>query len=131
MARKETGIGFVGEVGNIPLAPDGKITPQQITRMLGAVQELVTAFNGRISLGDGASRTRSGNLDGQFIDYFFTLANTAYPIPHDLDRPVVWFVAMVDKNGAVISAANVGSWNNQVFYAKSDIVATTARILIV
>jgi hypothetical protein len=74
---------------------------QHIDTLTEQVRLLVTAVNGKLSVGDGKQSTITGCLDGVNIQYSFTSVAAVQAIPHNLGRkPIGWLV--VDVQWAAI-----------------------------
>jgi len=131
MARIRTGIGMLSDLPPISLQ-EGKLTEVQLAYVTDALRSIIKRLNGLLTVGDASKGSQSGNLDGQFIEFTFVLANTDYVIPHDLERVPIGFILMdVNVDGAVVRGTNRGSWGSRNFQLRCSQASTTALLILV
>lgn len=129
--RKQTGVGFVGDMPPITLS-EGKLTDQQAAYITDTVRGLVRAYNGFISFGDGSNSSQSGNIDGQTKEVFFPDANTDVEVPHGLGRPPIGIIVLdVNVDGAVVRGSQRGDWNGTRLFLRCSEAGTTALMIVV
>jgi hypothetical protein len=123
----------VGQLADFPplILHEGKLTEQHAAYITGSLRAVIRQLNGLISFGNGDQSTQSGNIDGQTKEYVFTLANTAYILPHGLKRVPIGIITLdVNTNGAVVRGINRGSWSNDTLQLSCSVAATTALFVI-
>lgn len=118
----------MGDIPPINLT-DGKMSGPTAAYLTAALRTIIEKFNGAISLGNGSSGYRAGNLDAQYIDVFTpTVADTEIEIPHGLGRkPVGYDIVRRDLACSVYDSSG-GSWGNDVFYLKCSVGSVTLKI---
>lgn len=133
MARQpiiDNGSGGIGRFPAIVLSEDGALTEQQAAWMSGAIQAIVDAMNGQLSLGTGDHATRGGNIAAQWLDVYFKNADDLIEIPHGLLRvPTDVFFGLPDKAASFYSSAR-GSWTDSLIYFASDTADVTVKALV-
>lgn len=129
--RAGSGFGFVSDMPPITLS-EGKLTDQQAAYITDAIRNLIRAFNGRISFGDGSNSSQSGNIDGQTKEVFFVAANTDVEVPHGLGRvPIGVIVLDVTVDAAVVRGSQRGDWNTSRLFLRCSQAGTTALLVVV
>lgn len=84
--RKRTGIGSIAKVNEVRAANPSLIATG-ISTLFSKLNELIDAFNGRISLGDATSYGWAGNLDAVEVEWTTpAVPDTEFVIPHLLGR---------------------------------------------
>lgn len=130
--RIRTGVGMLGDIPSVTVAEDGRLTGVQVTYIFDALRNIIRAFNGRISLGDGSHSSQSGNIDGQTKEVVFAAANTDYEVPHGLGRVPIGIVPLdVNQDGAVMRGNNRGSWSPTHLFVRCNVAGTTGLFLVV
>lgn len=118
-------------MGDIPpiTLEDGKLSGTTATYLSTTLRGMIDKFNGGISLGNGLSGYRSGNLDAQYIDVFTPgVADTEFAVPHGLGRkPIGYDVVRRDK-AAIVYDSSGGSWGENVLYLKCNVASTTIKL---
>lgn len=118
-------------MGDIPpiTLEDGKLSGTTATYLSTTLRGMIDKFNGGISLGNGLSGYRSGNLDAQYIDVFTpSVADTEFAVPHGLGRkPIGYDVVRRDK-AAIVYDSSGGSWGENVLYLKCNVASTTIKL---
>lgn len=118
-------------LGEIPpiVVQEGKLTEGLALVLTNALRALITKVNGLLSLGSGEAGTRSGNVDGMYMDVLTpAVADTEFPVLHRLGRvPVGWAVVGADKAVRVYSS-NTGSWGFRIMYLKADVTSASIRL---
>ena len=129
--RAGAGFGFVPDMPPITLS-EGKLSDQQAAYMTDAIRNLIRAFNGRVSFGDGSNSSQSGNIDGQTKEVFFVAANTDVEVPHGLGRvPIGVIVLDVTVDAAVVRGSQRGDWNSSRLFLRCSQAGTTALLVVV
>lgn len=121
----ETGLGHIADPGNIETV-DGKLTEQAAAALSSFVLDVVAAINGNLSLGDDTPGSRMGNLDARRVEFFFTLANTEYAIPHPLKRVPSGCPVLEQDAAASFYVSRRAAWTDTQFYMKSSAAGVTA-----
>lgn len=118
-------------MGDIPpiTLEDGKLSGTTATYLSSTLRGIIDKFNGGISLGNGLSGYRAGNLDAQYIDVFTPgVADTEFAVPHGLGRkPIGYDVVRRDK-AAIVYDSSGGSWGDNVLYLKCNTASTTIKL---
>lgn len=118
-------------MGDIPpiTLEDGKLSGTTATYLSSTLRGMIDKFNGGISLGNGLSGYRAGNLDAQYIDVFTpAVADTEFTVPHGLGRkPIGYDVVRKDK-AAIVYDSSGGSWGENVLYLKCNVASTTIKL---
>ena len=127
--RIENGVGMLA-APEIQEPKEGQVAGV-VTYLAGLFKNIVTAINGRLSLGNAAQSSQSGNIDGQWITYVFpSSANTEVEIPHGLGRvPVGFFVGEKDK-ACDVYTSNRSGWGKERIYLKCDTATATVNMLV-
>lgn len=125
----EDGVGMIGQVVDVRFQ-EGKLTVAGGDYILSKLKEIVRKINGQLSFGSGVSSARAGNFGGQWIEWIFKAANTAYLIPHSLNRVPVGYKVMRRDKACIIYDANIGDWGDDLFYLKSDTAASTVAMIV-
>jgi hypothetical protein len=129
--RIRKGTGYVSDMPPITLS-EGKLTDQQAAYITDAVRNLIRAYNGGISFGDGSNSSHSGNIDGHTKEVYFTVANTDVEVPHGLGRvPIGILVLDVNMDGAVVRGNQRGDWNANRLFLRCSVAGTTALLVVV
>lgn len=127
--RIENGVGMIPQ----PAVPDLKKenATTVIGYVVGILNGIVRAINGRLTLGNGNQSTQSGNIDGQWITYVFpSTANTEVEIPHGLGRvPVGLFEAERDR-ACTLYSSNRSGWGKTVIYLKCSVASAVVKFLL-
>ena len=129
--RKAPTVGWV----TLPPPPrardDGKLTDSEMQAIWAALGTLARAFNGNVTLGDGAAQSFAGNLDAEVIDFTFPGSPDAeVAVPHLLRRvPIGCVVILQDRAGSVYVSSG-GSWTESWLYLKSSAASMVARLLV-
>jgi hypothetical protein len=130
-ARIRKGTGYIADMPPITLA-EGKLTDQQASYITDAVRNLISAYNGGVSFGDGSNSSHSGNIDGHTKEVYFPLANTDVEVPHGLGRPPIGILTLdVNLDGAVIRGSQRGDWNSTRLFLRCSVAGTTALMVVV
>lgn len=119
-------------MGDIPpiALKEGKISGPTADYLSQSIRGIISKFNGGISLGNGLSGYRAGNLDAQYIDVYTPGADTEFIVPHGLGRkPIGYDVVRLDK-AAIVYDSSAGSWGNEVIYLKCNAANATIRLRI-
>ena len=125
----QDGVGMIGQVVAVRFQ-EGKLTTAGGDYILSKLKEVVKKINGKISFGSGVTSAQAGNMDAQWITWFFKAADTPYLIPHSLNRvPTGYSVRRRDK-ACIIYDANIGDWGNKDFYLQSDTASATVSLLV-
>jgi len=130
-SRIRTGLGQQAIPDPIMVKKDGTVDPAGLTNLKLALQSLVRAYNGMISLGDGSVSSWAGNLDAQWIPVLFpSVADTEMTIPHGLGRLAVgYFVGRADRACSIYDSS-AGSWNTGRIMLKSSVGSATVLLLV-
>jgi hypothetical protein len=129
--RVFNGVGMVADLGNI-VAEDGKLTGAQVGFIVNALRTLQRAVNGKLTFGNGANSSQSGNVDGHTKEVTFTTADTDYEVPHGLGRvPIGVLVLDVNQDGAVVRGGSRGSWSATRLFVRCNVAGTTALFVVV
>lgn len=128
-ARKQTGVGALTRVNPIKANNPSNIVAA-ISSLFSAVNTIIDAFNGRISLGDGTSFGWTGNLDGVEIEWMTpSVANTEFAIPHLLDRvPVRAERTRADRACDVYDSGT--AWTQDQIFLKCSAASALVRLRI-
>jgi hypothetical protein len=126
----EDGIGAIPTVQPITLDKDGRISSAQAKSLLDVFRGIINAINGHLSLGNGITGHRAGNIDAQYIDFLCpAVANTEFIVPHGLGRVPVGYMIVREDRAANVYDSSVGSWSPTLAYFKCNVASTSIRIL--
>lgn len=118
-------------MGDIPpiTLDEGKLSGTTATYLSSALRGIIAKFNGGISLGNGDSGYRAGNLDAQYIDVFTpSVADTEFTVPHGLGRkPIGYDVVRRDK-AAIVYDSSGGSWSDTLLFLKCNAASATIKL---
>lgn len=110
---------------------EGKITAQAIQAVNEHLSLAAAKLNGGISVGDGISGVRSGNIDGRWVTVLTpSVASTEFAVYHNLGRVPVAVLLTVLSEYAQIKSSSEGSWGPDVLFLKCDASGVTIRLLI-
>lgn len=112
------GIGMIGKVIQIKTLADAE----------SAFQILTEKINGNISLGNGDNSTQAGNVDGQYIDWTFTAANTEYEIPWSKNRVAIGYDICRRSAAGHVYDSNVGQWSPTSLFLKADTAGLVVKL---
>lgn len=129
--RIPTGAGMIADLPAVS-SQDGKLTDTQVSYLIDAIKRVISAINGKITLGDSTHSSQSGNVDGQWKEVTFASANVDYEVPHGLGRvPVGIIVIDVNVDGAVVRGGSRGSWSPTRMFVRCNQAGTTALFVVV
>lgn len=129
--RISTGAGMIADLPAVS-SQDGKLTDTQVSYLTDAIKRVISAINGKITLGDSTNSSQSGNIDGQWKEVTFASANTDYEVPHGLGRvPVGIIVLDVNVDAAVVRGGSRGSWSPTRMFVRCNQAGTTALFVVV
>lgn len=129
--RVFNGENMLGDIPPVTLS-EGKLTEQQAGYLSDALRGVIRWANGQVGLGTGEKNTQSGNIDGQWKEFYFAAANTTYEVPHGLERiPVGIIVIDVNVDGAVVRGDDRGDWSTTRLFLRCSQAGTTALFVVV
>jgi hypothetical protein len=117
----ETGQDMLGDLP--PLVSEGNQFTEGVANLLsGVIRAIITKLNGNISLGNGVTGTRAGNLAAQNVDHITpSTPGTEFAVPHDLGRIAVG-VDVTWKDRAVdIYASLDHGWDDDTIWLKATV----------
>lgn len=126
----DKGLGYLSTPQPLQLV-EGKLTEASAQYLYGLLLGLTKAINGNLTIGDGSSGSKSGNLFGQFIEVVTpSVAQTEFAVDHALGRiPVAFLVVMTDTaNGMRTFASSKGSWTDSRIYLKNAVASATITL---
>lgn len=129
--RVESGFGHIGKPSRLILDKEGKVPPGAIVQLNNTVQRIVDTINGALSGGNGDQGTRTGNFDGQFLE--FTTPSTPdaeFELFHGLGRIPVGKVVVRQDKAASLYDSSAGSWTTEVVYFKCNVASVLVRIVL-
>jgi hypothetical protein len=130
-SRIFNGENMLGDIPPITLS-EGKLTEQSASYLSDAIRGLIRWANGQVGWGNAAANTQSGNIDGQWKEYYFKSANTTYEIPHGLKRVPVGIIQIdVNVDGAVVRGDDRGDWSTTRLFLRCSQAATTALFVVI
>lgn len=129
--RIYNGIGMVGQLPDLKLTPDGRMTPLVAQTILNAVIALVSAVNGKLTFGNSVNSTQAGNLDAQWIEWLFVTANAEEIIPHGLGRKAAAYIVCAKDRACDLYDSNRGSWDEQHLRLKCSVAGSTVLFLVI
>lgn len=130
MARIETGAGVIPKI-TATRAKDQSTTTSAIASLFSAINTIIDVLNGRLSFGDGTSYSRTGNFDGQEIEYTTPSgANTEFAVRHDLGRIPVRVEVVRKDRAADVYDSSPGSWTREVIYLKCNVASAVVLLRI-
>lgn len=114
------------------LLEGGQLSEIKLSYLTDSIRSIIRALNGGITFGDATNGSLSGNIDGEFKEFTFVLANVDYILPHELGRvPIGMVVLDVNQDGAVVRGTNRGSWGLNNFQLRCSVANTTALFVVV
>lgn len=127
--RKQTGIGALTRINPIKANTEANIVAA-IAALFAAVNTIIDAVNGRISLGDATSFAWTGNLDAVEIEWVTpSVANTEFAIPHLLGRiPVRAERTRADRACDVYDSGT--AWTKDQIYLKCSVAGALVLLRI-
>ena len=127
--RIQDGVGMIGQVVGVRFQ-EGKLTAAGGDYILSKLKEVVKKLNGKLSFGVGVSSAQAGNFDGQWIEWFFKNADTAYTIPHGLERVPAGYMIMRRDKACIIYDVNIGDWGTNNFFLQCDTADSTVSLIV-
>jgi hypothetical protein len=127
--RKQSGIGSLTRINPIKANNDSNIVAA-ISALFAAVNTIIDAFNGFISMGDGTSFGWAGNLDAVEVEWMTpSVANTEFSIPHLLGRiPVRAERTRADRACDVYDSGT--AWTKDHVYLKCSVASALVLLRI-
>lgn len=123
------GEGALGDIPPITISEDGKLSETMVNTLSNALRGIIKAINGRLSMGNGLTGHRTGNLDGQWIDVLTpAVANTEFVVPHGLKRVPVAAVPLKKDRAVDIYDSSAGSWSDSLIYLKASVASATVKL---
>lgn len=118
----------MGDIPPIALS-DGKMSGPTAAYLTAALRAIIAKFNGAISLGNGSTGYRAGNLDAQYIDvYTPATPDTEIEIPHGLGRKPIGYDVVRRDAACIVYDSSGGSWGKDVLYLKCDTASVTIKL---
>lgn len=118
----------MGDIPPIALS-DGKMSGPTAAYLTAALRSIIEKFNGAISLGNGSTGYRAGNLDAQYIDVFTPATpDTEIEIPHGLGRKPIGYDVVRRDVACIVYDSSGGSWGNDVIYLKCNTASVTLKL---
>ena len=109
---------------------DAGYTPDDIDRIVNAIQQLQSLVGGGLTLGDGTQSSQAGNFNGQIINYAFAAAATLYKIPHGLGRTPNFAILGLPSAGLQVYDPLMGAnWSPRNIELYSSAIGT-AKLLV-
>lgn len=118
---------------NRPLSGEQIITGGQSAELNRQFDQIILAISGRIAFCDGniSNEERGENIDGQFIIFTSTGADTEITITHSLgQKPSGYIIVLQDKAGSLYHASTDTVWTATKIYLKSSVATVTYTIFI-
>jgi hypothetical protein len=128
--RNTDGMGMIPQLGAISLTEDERFTQITANALLTAIDNIISAVNGKLSFGSGAQGYQAGNLDAHWLEHYFTLANTEEVIPHRLGRLPIGYITTRRSKACIIYDSNPGSWDESIIRLKCDTAASSVLLLL-
>lgn len=123
------GEGALGDIPPITITDDGRLSETMVNTLSNGLRGIVKALNGRLSMGNGLTGHRTGNLSGQWIDVLTpAVANTEFVVPHGLQRVPVAAVPVKKDRAVDIYDSSAGSWNDTLIYLKASVASATVKL---
>lgn len=118
----------MGDIPPIALS-DGKLSGTTAAYLTASLRSIIAKFNGAISLGNGSSGYRAGNLDAQYIDVFTpSTPDAEIEIPHGLGRKPIGYDVVRRDAACIVYDSSGGSWGNDVFFVKCNTASVTIKL---
>ena len=127
----ETGEGLMGTPAR--LTPEAtQDVPAAITKLISnlsaQILSVVSKINGGLSLGDGSQSSRTGNLNGQWIEWKFSATpDSEEKIPHSLGRVPVGYEICRRDRACIVYDANTGGWGVDKFYLSCNTASALVK----
>lgn len=127
----EDGEGSVGDIADVKLTGDGKLSESAFNLVLGVLKAVLKRMNGGLTLGLAVTGHRAGNLDAQHITVLCPpTANQEFALPHGLGRtPVGYWSIEWDRAGAIYTSSK-GSWSDSTMYLKCSVASATVALIV-
>jgi hypothetical protein len=127
----EDGIGSIPQVPPITLDQEGRISAPLAKTLLDVFRSITKALNGHLSLGGGITGHRTGNIDGQYVDFLCPgVANTEFIVPHGLGRVVAGYNVVRQDRAVDVYDSKVGSWSPSLIYLKANVASASIRLFL-
>jgi hypothetical protein len=126
-----------GAASRIPLISfstekDGRIATPVLRSMYLALDQVVTALAGRLSLGTGVDGAHTGHLDWQARAFTApSVADTAFEVAHGLGRTPIGYVVIYQSLPGSLYADVSRGWTDEMVYLKSDAADAAFRVLLI
>lgn len=118
----------MGDIPPIALS-DGKMSGPTASYLTAALRTIIAKFNGAISLGNGLSGYRAGNIDAQYIDVFTPATpDEEFIVPHGLGRKPIGYDVVRRDVACIVYDSSGGSWGNDLIYLKCNVGSATIKL---
>jgi len=118
----------MGDIPPIALS-DGKMSGPTASYLTGALRTIIEKFNGAISLGNGESGFRAGNIDAQYIDVFTPATpDEEFAVPHGLNRKPIGYDVVRRDIACHVYDSSGGSWGNDIMFLKCNTASATIKL---
>lgn len=118
-------------MGDIPpiALEEGKMSGPTASYLTSALRTIIEKFNGAISLGNGQSGYRAGNLDAQYIDVFTpSTPDEEFIVPHGLGRKPIGYDVVRRDVACHVYDSSGGSWGKELIYLKCNVASATIKL---
>ena len=123
------GAGTIATPPKISIGFEGKLEEKAIAAMNSFNATIVRKLNGRLSFGDGAQSSLTGNFFGQFVEFTTpSSANTTFRIDHGLHKAVILRLIMRQDAAAHLYDVDLGSWGARYVYFRCDIASVLFKV---
>ena len=108
---------------------EGKVTDVVLGIITSALRAIVLLLNGRVSMGDGAQSSWSGNMNGQYREFTTTgVADTQMTIDHGLGRVPIGFIPINNNKAYCLYNDEPYGWNEDYITLKCDTSSVLVKI---
>jgi len=129
--RRENGLGHIPRAGRIKKEKDGTISESVIGAIQNQLRLITEAINGGLRLTSGGALGRTGNLDGQMVEFTTPdIADTEIAIPHSLGQAPEGYIVVLQNKAGSVYTSNFGGWDNNTVYFMSDATEMLVNVIL-
>ena len=127
----ENGLGALAAPGRVSLDKDGKITSASILSVNSFLEDTAKRVSGHLSFGDGTVYSRSGNIDGQWVELKTpTVADTEITVYHSLGRVPIGYLVLAQNKAGSLYTSQYASWSTSATAFKCNVASVLFTIIL-
>ena len=128
----ENGLGAIAAPGRVSLDKDGKLTNASILSVNAFLEDMAKRVSGHLSIGDGTIYSRSGNLDGQWVELTTpTTPDTEITVYHSLGRVPIGYLVLAQNKAGSLYTSQYASWSTSATAFKCNVATVLFTIILI